>query len=95
TTVSEYFQTKSEMPADAATAGISTQVTTYVTSVAYTQTSATVGVITALATTAVGGGVTAAQGIILTGTGVAATGLVTWVCTGTIPAKFLPASCKG
>ena len=94
TTIAEYFQTKAEMPADAAVAGITTQDSKYVTSVVYTKTSATVGVITALAKTAIGGGVTASQGIILTGTGDAATGVVNWVCTGTIPAKYLPASCK-
>lgn len=94
TSVAEYFQTNSVMPPDATASGVSTQASKYVTSVAYGKTSDTVGVITALATTAVGGGVVATEGIVLTGTGVAATGIVIWVCTGTMAAKYRPASCK-
>ncbi len=94
TPVAEYFQTKAIMPPDAAASGVVTQSTKYVTSVTYTKTSDTVGVITVLAKVAVGGTVVATEGIILTGTGVATTGVVDWVCTGTIAAKYLPASCK-
>jgi type IV pilus assembly protein PilA len=98
TTIAEIFQTKSAMPATpAATAPpvIATQTSKYVTSVAYAQgASNLIGIITALATTDVGGGVLANQGVILTGTGNATTGVVTWVCTGTVAAKYLPASCK-
>jgi type IV pilus assembly protein PilA len=97
TTVAEIFQTNSAMPVQAASPAppvIPTQSSKYVTSVVYSQTSATVGVITALATLAVGGGVAVTEGVVLTGTGDVNTGVVTWVCTGTVPAKFLPASCK-
>lgn len=97
TAISEAYQTKSAMPLTAASP-VTTQASKFVTSVLYTNATATpdVGVITALATADVGGGVTNAMGVILTGTGVPATGVVTWVCTGagSIPAKFLPASCK-
>ncbi len=99
TTVSESFQSAGEMPADQAAAGLAVATdyaSNYVTSVTYTQTSATVGVITALATTNVGGGVTAAMGVTLTGTGDPATGQVQWVCapTGAIPTKYLPQNCR-
>ncbi len=94
TTVSEYYQTYSKMPADATVAAVGAQATKYVTSVTYSTTGETIGIITVLATTDVGGSVTATKGIVLTGTGTATTGLVAWVCTGTIDAKYLPASCK-
>jgi type IV pilus assembly protein PilA len=98
TTVAEIFQTNSLMPVIPTGTGaapvIPTQASKHVTSVVYARTSDTVGVITALATAAVGGGVLATEGVVLTGTGDAATGVVTWVCTGTVAAKYLPASCK-
>jgi type IV pilus assembly protein PilA len=98
TTISEFYQTKALMPVDMAASGLTTQDSAFVTSVGYAAgtPAATVGVITALAKTSVGGGVTALMGVTLTGTGVPATGVVTWVCagTGSIPAKYLPASCK-
>jgi len=99
TAVSESFQSASTMPLDQAAAGmpaVADTATRLVTSVTYGRTSDTVATITALATTAVGGGVLATQGIILTGTGVAATGVVQWVCTpaGTLPPKFLPSTCR-
>ena len=99
TTVTEHFQTRGAMPADQTAAGLGAATdyaTTLVTSVTYTNTSSTVGVITALATPAVGGALTAADGVILTGTGILATGIVNWACTGvaTTPAKYLPASCR-
>ena len=52
------------------------------------------GVITATATSQVGGQVTAGQTITLTGSKGSA-GNVTWVCSGTIDTKYRPASCKG
>lgn len=64
---------------------IETQASKYVSSVAYAN-----GVITANAQS-LGG--TAAGTITLTGTK-AANGQVTWVCSGTIDAKYRPASCK-
>jgi len=98
TAIAETFQSTSLMPLTQAAAGMpETTATRMVTSVVYTRTNATVGVITALATPEVGGGVDATMGIALTGTGDAATGLVQWRCTpvgGMLP-KFLPATCRG
>ena len=94
TAVAEFFQSKGAMPADAAAAGIVTSASKFVTSVGYAQTSTTIGVITALATTAVGGGVVATEGVVLTGTGNTTTGIVDWICTGSIAAKYLPSTCR-
>jgi len=99
TAVSESYQSNTTMPADQAAAGMPAVADTasrLVTSVNYARTNANVATITAFATVAVGGGVTAAQGVVLTGTGNPATGLVEWVCTpaGAIPTKFLPSSCR-
>ena len=98
--IAETFQSTGKMPADQASAGlppVASTGTDKVTSVTYGKTSDTVGTVTALATTKVGGGVTAAMGVVLTATGDAATGQVQWVCTptGSIPTKYLPASCRG
>jgi len=99
TAVSESFQSAGTMPLDQAAAGMPAVVDTatrLVTSVTYGRTSATVATVTALATIAVGGGVTATQGVVLTGTGVATTGVVQWVCTPLgIATKYLPATCRG
>ena len=72
-----------------ATANVESQASKYVSSVAYAA-----GVITATATDQVGGTVTAADTITLTGTK-AANGQVTWVCNGTMDAKYRPATCNG
>ena len=72
-----------------AAVAIETQASKYVTSVTYAN-----GVITALATAAVGGGVTATENITLTGVE-QANGQVLWTCTGTIVEKYRPATCKG
>ncbi len=100
TAIAESFQSASVMPADQAAAGLpapADTATNLVTSVTYGRTSDTVSTITALAKPAVGGGVTASQGVVLTGTGSAATGLVIWSCTpvGGLPTKYLPSSCRG
>lgn len=99
TSVTESFQARGAMPTNQSLAGMAASTdyaTNLVTSVAYTRTSDTVGYITALATTAVGGGVTASQGVRLTGTGNASTGIVNWVCApeGGIQTKYLPATCR-
>ena len=86
--VAEAAQVGGSMPA---TLTLSTQSTAYVTSVAYTSTSSTVGVITATATSKepkISGST-----ITLTGT-LGTTGSVDWVCSGTIDAKYRPASCQ-
>ncbi|HBX57029.1 pilin [Pseudomonas sp. UBA2684] len=81
TTVSEVaaLETGTTMPAAVA---VETQVSDYVSGVAYTA-----GVITATGTGDVTGTIT------MTGTK-AANGQITWVCGGTVDAKFRPASCK-
>ena len=94
--VAEFYQTRNRMP-DTGSIGTITQSSSYVNTVAYTRSSDTVGLITALAQS---GGTVALptnvqnQSIELTGTGSTATGVVSWACAGTIPAKYRPASCK-
>ena len=75
-----------------ATYSIGAQDSKYVASVGYAQTSNTVAVITATAKTL---GATEADGqtITLTGT-INANGQVEWVCSGSLPSKYRPASCK-
>ena len=101
TSVTESFQANGEMPATAAEAGLgdpTDYASNLVTSVAYAPGTPpeTEGVITALATTEVGGGVTATQGVTLTGIGDPLTGIVNWNCepAGGIPTKYLPATCR-
>lgn len=91
--VSEYFQTKNTAPTNLSQSGCSSNATQYVTSLDV----GTGGVITVLATPAVGGGVTAADGIRLTPNYTAATGTVQWSCSGTgtnMKDKYLPANCR-
>jgi type IV pilus assembly protein PilA len=88
--VAEFFQTTGRMPS-VTSAGVATQVSKYVSSIIYARTSDTVGTIT-VATTNLGGAATG--NIVLTGTGVATTGVVDWVCTGSLDARYLPASCR-
>jgi type IV pilus assembly protein PilA len=99
TAIAETFQSNSKMPLDQASAGmppVADTATNLVTSVTYTKTSDTVGVITALAKTAVGGGVVTTQGVKLTGTGNVSTGQVIWACAavGGIKEKYLPSTCR-
>jgi type IV pilus assembly protein PilA len=91
-TIAEFFQTNSRMP-PAASAAITSQVSKYVSGVAYAYVSDTQGTITATSQ-ALGSGITGS--IVLTGVGVPTTGQVNWTCTGgnSINAKYLPASCK-
>ncbi len=72
-----------------ATANIENQQSKFVGGTTYSN-----GVITATATAAVGGTVAAGDTITLTGTK-AANGQVDWVCGGTVPAKYRPATCQG
>ena len=89
TAIAEAYQTLGHMPA-VASAGINSQVSKYVSSVAYTKTSDTVGVITA---NAQGDTKITGSNIVLTGTADTA-GVVVWVCTGSIDAKYKPANCR-
>jgi type IV pilus assembly protein PilA len=90
TTVAEAAATYGSMPSTASGA-INSQLSTYVSTVAYTGTSATSGYIVAVAKSeaAISG-----SNVTLTGTFDSTTGQVSWVCTGTIAAKYLPSSCK-
>ncbi len=89
TAVSEAVQVSGGFPT-AASLSIETQSSKYVASVAYSQTSATEGVVTA---TAQGDSSITGSTIVLTGT-MGANAQVNWVCGGTIAAKYRPASCK-
>lgn len=89
--IAEFAQTKGHMPGAGASFGMESLSSTYVTSVAYAQTSSTVGVVTATASATeskISGGT-----ITLTGT-LASNGQVAWVCAGSIDAKYRPATCK-
>ena len=91
TSVAESAQINSAMPT-AASLVVDTQASKFVSSVVYSQTSTSVGVVTVTTTAADSkiSGVT----VFMTGT-LAANGQVIWVCgPGTINAKYLPSSCK-
>ena len=91
TSVAEAYQTLGHMPEDAS-AGISSQSSDYVSGVVYAKTSDTEAVITATATAKeakISGGT-----ITMTGTANTDSGVVTWVCNGTIDAKYKPANCR-
>lgn len=83
TAVSEAASTLNALPADGSVT-IQSQTSKYVSGVAYAG-----GIITASAT-----GDSAITGSTITMTGTFASGQVTWVCGGTIAAKYRPASCK-
>ena len=89
--VAEFYQTKGYMPTTGSV-GFDTS-TNKVSTVTWTNASSTsTGEIRAVAQN-----INAAVDthyVSLTGTGVAATGTVNWVCGGDIPKKYLPASCK-
>ena len=91
TAVAEAFQTLGVMPSTQASAGVTDQSSPYVTSVVYTTTATNVGVLTATASAKepkISG-----KTIVLTGTA-DANGVVTWVCTGDIDAKYKPSNCR-
>ncbi len=95
--VAEFYQTRNVMPLDGSIGTVS-QASAYVSTVAYTRGgNPNEGVITALATSGANVALpTTVQNhtIVLTGTGSQTTGVVSWSCAGTIPAKYRPASCK-
>jgi type IV pilus assembly protein PilA len=94
TSVSEFFQTRLQMPATASI-GTVTQSSAFVSTIAYSQTDTSTGLVTATASTSTALPATVrSQTITLTGSGDANTGVVTWVCGGTIPTKYRPGSCK-
>lgn len=83
TAVSEAASTFNALP-DAASVTIQSQSSKYVSAVGYSG-----GIITASAT-----GDSAITGSTITMTGTFASGQLTWVCGGSINAKYRPASCK-
>lgn len=83
-TVSESAQTGGDLPA---TLDVQSQSSDYVASVAYES-----GVITAY--TKAFGPISASSTITLSGSFDSNTGQVTWLCGGTIDAKYRPATCK-
>jgi type IV pilus assembly protein PilA len=88
TAVAEFYNTNSRWPGSNVSAGLSASTSIigkYVTGVTVTGN----GVITATVAAASGTSGT----LVLTPT--ANGGSVSWSCTGTIPAKFLPANCRG
>ena len=87
--VAEAAQVNGAMPATASLT-IGDQQTQFVSSVSYAYSSASVGVITAVAAKEPK---IAGQTIILSGT-LGATGSVDWVCGGSIDTKYRPSSCK-
>ena len=92
--VAEFFQTRLQMPATASIETV-TQDSPFVSTIAYSQSSTAVGLITATASTNTSLPSTVrGSTITLQGTGATGTGVVTWVCGGTIPAKYRPGSCK-
>ena len=94
--IQEWLSVKGSFPADQNTLGLEFNPTKYVSNMTYALTSGK-AVLTATAQ-AIGTGVDGSN-VILTGTRVqnngADTDQVTWACTGSIQAKYLPASCKG
>lgn len=88
TSVAEAFQTYSHMPS-AGSIPVTTQNSKYVSTVTYGTTSATAGTITAISLVP-----NATGNVVLSGTGTVSTGVVDWACSGTMAAKYLPASCK-
>ena len=90
TTVSESAQVNNGMPPTASLT-VGSQSSTYVSGVAYASSATSTGVITATANAKeakISGGT-----IVLTGTA-QTNGQVTWVCGGSILAKYRPASCQ-
>ena len=90
TTIAEAASNLNKMP-PTASVSVSSQTSDFVASVTYTSPTITA---TSSSTNSKLPATARGQTITLTGTYVASTGQVTWVCGGTMPAKFRPASCK-
>ena len=90
TAIAEAYQTLGHMPAVAST-GLTSQVSPYVSGLVYTYGTATTGTITATASAKEA----KISGSTVTLIGTADTnGVISWVCSGTIVAKYLPANCR-
>ena len=95
--VAEFYQTRSTMPQTGSIGALS-QASKYVQDVSYTIGGNTnTGVITAVipnqASTDLPANVKGTN-ITLTGVGDTTTGVVQWACSGSVPAKYRPGSCK-
>lgn len=91
--VSEYYQSENAFPANQSVSGCQTISTKYITTLTVNAS----GVITVAGRTGTGAlPATAAGNYVLTPTANTSQGTIDWVCTAsTIPAKFLPANCRG
>nr|WP_315488772.1 pilin [uncultured Rhodoferax sp.] len=90
TTIAEAYQTLGRMPTPAS-AAINSQNSPYVASVAFTTSATNVGLITATASakeTKISGSTVTLQGT------ADAAGVISWVCSGSINQKYLPANCR-
>ena len=87
TAVSEAYQTLGHMPA-LASSGVNNQSSKYVASVIYASVTATTSTITSTSQALPSTGA-----VILSGTA-GTDGTVQWVCTGTLPSKWLPSNCR-
>lgn len=95
TSISEYYVSMGEMPADADAAGVNTSTgqSTYVSAVAFTRTDTSTADVTYTLTNLVA----EANGTDLQFEGVGSADGVQWACNGagtTVPEKFLPANCR-
>ena len=91
TSVAEAFQTLGHMPANATSAGVGAQTSPYVSAIGYSYMTATTSSLTA---TARGEAKITGSTISLAGTA-GTDGVVTWMCSGTIDAKYKPANAAG
>ena len=91
TAVAEAYQTLGHMPANQTSAGFTSQQSPYVASVLYTY--GTTAVATIIATASAKEAKIATSTVTLIGTA-DTNGVVSWVCSGTIVAKYLPANCR-
>lgn len=101
TAVAESYASLGAMKTEQASMGVQTQSSKYVASVTWNMLTDDSGEIIVLTQTADSGlpDLAASKTIVLTGTGIPATGQVNWVCgpggTAPIDPKYLPGSCKG
>ncbi|MES2508915.1 MAG: pilin [Pseudomonadota bacterium] len=97
TAIAEYVAASGAFPSSASAASIATQSSKYVNNLAYTNTNASAGVVTV---TAQGDPNIATLTVQLAGSiASGSNGVVTWICgpgtSSPMPAKYLPASCRG
>jgi type IV pilus assembly protein PilA len=91
TAVAEAYQTLGHMPANQTSAGFTSQISPYVSGVGYTTSATNVATITATASAKevkIGGSTVTLVGTADTN------GVISWVCSGNIVSKYLPANCR-